>query len=70
MRTERLIARLMEKFDYSKAMAELEEIATRVEDPSTGLDDIDKYIKRSGELIEGCRNYLRSSREKIEALDK
>ena len=32
----------MEKFDYSKAMAELESIAAKVEDPSTGLADIDK----------------------------
>ena len=60
----------MEKFEYSKAMAELEEIAARVEDPATGLDDIDKYIKRSEELIEACRFYLRSAREKIETLNK
>ena len=60
----------MEKFDYAKAMAELEEIAARIEDPSTGLDDIDKYIKRSEELIEGCRAYLRTARERIDALGK
>ena len=60
----------MEKFDYAKAMAELEDIATRIEDPSTGLDDIDKYIKRSEELIEGCRAYLRTARERIDALGK
>lgn len=60
----------MEKFDYGKAMAELEEIAAKVEDPGTGLDDIDKYIKRSVELIEGCRNYLRTAHETIETLNK
>lgn len=60
----------MEKFDYAKAMAELEDIATRIEDPSTGLDDIDKYIKRSEELISGCRTYLRTAREQIDALGK
>ncbi len=60
----------MEKFDYSKAMAELESIAAKVEDPATGLDDIDKYIKRSEELIAGCREYLRGSRSKIETLSK
>ena len=60
----------MEKFDYSKAMAELEQIAARVEDPSTGLDDIDRYIKRSEELIAACRSYLRSARERIENLNK
>ena len=60
----------MEKFDYSKAMAELEQIAAKVEDPSTGLDDIDRYIKRSEELITGCRAYLRSARETTETLNK
>ena len=60
----------MEKFDYSKAMAELEQIAAKAEDPATGLDDIDKYIKRSEELISGCRAYLRSARVKTETLNK
>ena len=52
-------------FDYSKAMAELEEIATKVEDPKTSLDDIGALIGRSKTLIEQCRNYLRSVRESI-----
>ena len=36
-----------QKFDYSKAIEELEAIAAKVEDPKTGIEDIDKYIKRS-----------------------
>lgn len=59
----------MEKFDYAKAMEELEQIAAKVEDPATGLNDIEKYIKRSEELIQGCRKYLRSAREKIDTLN-
>ncbi len=55
----------MEKFDYNKAVEELESIAAKVEDPQTGIDDIDKYIRRSQELIEACRAYLRGSREKL-----
>jgi len=57
-----------ETFDYSKAVKELEEIAAKVEDPQTGIDDIDKYITRSAELVEQCRNYLRSARDKVENL--
>ena len=56
-----------EKFDYTKAVRELEEIAAKVEDPSTSLDDIGTLVKRSRELIEACRNYLRSVRESIDA---
>lgn len=58
----------MEKFDYTKAVEELEAIAAKVEDPQTGIDDIDKYIKRSQELIEACRAYLRGAREKVDSL--
>ncbi|MCQ2155874.1 MAG: exodeoxyribonuclease VII small subunit [Bacteroidales bacterium] len=58
----------MAEFDYKKALEELESIAQTVEDPSTGLGDIDKYIKRSTELVEACRNYLREVREKIESM--
>ena len=59
-----------EKFDYSKALAELEEIARKVEDPATGLDDIDKLVVRSKELARSCRDYLRSVKEKIDGLDE
>ena len=59
-----------EKFDYSKAVTELEQIAAKVEDPQTSLDDIGALVKRSKELIEKCREYLRSVRESIEEQDK
>ena len=55
-----------ERFDYGKALEELEAIAKKVEDPQTGIDDIDRYIGRSAELIEKCRAYLRTAREKLD----
>ena len=57
-----------EKFDYNKAVEELERMAAKVEDPKTGIDDIDVYIKRSKELLAACRAYLRSAREKLDAM--
>ena len=57
-----------EQFDYAKAMAELEEIAKKVEDPATGLDDIDVLVARSKVLIKACRDYLRGVKEKIDSL--
>lgn len=60
----------MEGFDYAKAVGELEAIVEKVEDPQTGIDDIDKYIRRSKELLEACRSYLRGAREKMESIDK
>lgn len=47
-------------------MEELEKLAIKVEDPATGLDDIDAYVKRSDELIAQCRAYLRTVREKVD----
>ena len=55
-----------ERFDYAKAMEELEEIAAKVEDPKTSLDDIGALVSRSKTLIKECRDYLRSVRESIE----
>ena len=52
-----------EKFDYAKAIAELEEIAAKVENPETRLDDIDALVGRSKELLGQCREYLRSVKE-------
>jgi exodeoxyribonuclease VII small subunit len=59
---------MTENFDYAKAMEELEAIAAKVEDPKTGIEDIDKYIKRSQELVAACREYLRGAREKLDGL--
>ena len=59
----------MEEFNYTKAVEELESIAAKVEDPQTGIDDIDRYIKRSEELIEACRAYLRGAREKVDDMN-
>lgn len=56
-------------FDYSKAVAELEKIAEKAEDPATGIDDIDKYIGRANGLIAECRRYLRTARDRAEAIE-
>ena len=60
----------MKEFDYAKAVEELEMIAAKVEDPQTGIEDIDRYIKRSEDLISACRAYLRGTREKLDSMNK
>ena len=60
---------MKEKFDYMKAVEELESIAQRVEDPQTGIDDIDRCIRRSEELIAACRAYLRGVRERLDDMN-
>ena len=51
------------EFDYTRAIEELEAIAAKVEDPQTGIGDIDRYMKRSQQLVAACREYLRGARE-------
>ena len=55
-------------FDYNKAIEELEQIAQKVEDPSTSVDQIDQCLARAQELTEACRNYLLTVREKADNL--
>lgn len=55
-------------FDYAKAIAELEEIARKVENPETKLEQLDSLISRSKVLIKACRDYLRGIQEKIDSL--
>ena len=55
------------KFNYAEAMAELEAIAAKVEDPKTPLEDIGTLVARSKELLAACRDYLRTVRETVEA---
>lgn len=55
-------------FDYNKAIEELEQIASKVEDPSTSIDQIDRCLARAKELTDACRDYLRTVREKVDDL--
>ena len=59
-----------EKFDYAAAVAELEAIAAKVEDPKTPVEDMEAMIRRSVDLIAACRAYLRGAREKVEQMDR
>lgn len=59
----------MKKFDYAKAIAALEEIAKKVEDPTTGVEEVDKYITETEKLVKECREYLRTIRDKVDDID-
>lgn len=58
---------MKEEFDYKKAVEELEAIVAKVEDPQTGVGDIDRYMKRSKELLDSCRSYLRGQRDLLDS---
>lgn len=58
----------MENFNYTEAVEELEKLVKKVEDPSTGIEEIERCIKRSDELIRLGRNYLRELQIKTDNL--
>lgn len=60
---------IMTESEYYTALSELEQIESKVSDPSTPLKDVDALLKRSAELIAGCRTFLRTVRESVESLD-
>ena len=55
----------MEQFDYEASLEKLEAIALKVEDPQTGIDDIDALIKESNRIVQQCRDYLRGAKESL-----
>ena len=57
-----------ERFDYTKAVEDLEAIAAKVEDPQTPIGDMEACMKRSGELVAACRAYLRGVRDRLDGL--
>ena len=48
----------------------MEEIAAKVEDPATKLDDIDALVARSNGLLKACRAYLRTVQDRIDKLEE
>lgn len=57
------------EFDYAAAVARLETLVARVEDPSTGIDDIAGTVSKAEDLLKKCRAYLRQARQTLDALE-
>lgn len=58
------------EFDYTAAMAQLEAIAQKVEDPKTPLGEVGAMVKRSKDLVSACRTYLRTLHDDIDRIDE
>ena len=57
-----------EELTYEKAIAELEELVSRVEEKDAPLDRIEKDIKRAMQLLAFCKTQLRGYKERFAAL--
>lgn len=54
--------------EYREALEELEKLVEKIEDPSTGVEEIAPMVKRSLELAEICRSELRKYNQEIDKL--
>ena len=46
---------------YEKAMQELQEIVDQLQEETIGIDDLSEKVKRASELIQFCKEKLRST---------
>lgn len=60
----------MKKMTYEAAVAELEELVTRIEDPERDLSGISSDVKRAMELIKWCKASVKGSQEELDKLLK
>jgi len=46
---------------YEKAMQELQEIVDQLQEETIGIDDLSEKVKRAAELIQFCKEKLRTT---------
>ncbi len=54
------------KLTYDKALAELKEIVSSLQEELTGMDELSGKMQRAAELIRFCREKLRATELEIE----
>ncbi|MFY0652053.1 MAG: exodeoxyribonuclease VII small subunit [Cyclobacteriaceae bacterium] len=58
------------KPSYKEALNELEEIVIKLEDESTDIDDLSELTKRALDLVNYCREKLKSTEEDLKSADE
>lgn len=53
---------------YKEALAEVEEILEKLQSSDLDIDRMEKDVKKASELIAYCRNRLRATEEKLNAM--
>ncbi len=69
-KTAKGVADKAEKLDFEKALKELEEIASALEEGDLGLDESIRLFEKGTHLAKFCREKLDEAEKKIEILQK
>jgi exodeoxyribonuclease VII small subunit len=59
-----------QKFNYSKSLKEIEEIVKQIESGELDVDKLADKVKKATELIEQCREKLRTTEEDLDRILK
>ncbi len=53
------------KFNYKKAVQDIESIVTRIEDEEPDVDQLSELVKKASELIKKCKGKLHETSEEL-----
>ncbi len=54
------------KFNYKKALEEIEQIVHKIENEEPDIDDLSDMVKKATELISQCKDKLKNTGEDLE----
>jgi exodeoxyribonuclease VII small subunit len=54
------------KFNYKKALEEIELIVQKIENEESDIDDLSEMVKRAAELIRLCKTKLKDTNSELE----
>ena len=54
------------KFNYKKALEEIEGIVHKIENEEPDVDELSTMVKRAAELIKQCKTKLKTTGEELE----
>jgi len=55
-----------EKFNYKKALEEIEEIVAKIESEEIDVDELAEMVKKASQLIKKCKEKLKSTGDDLE----
>ena len=68
MATKKAANKKQESFDFEKALAELEELVTAMEEGDLSLEDSLKAFEKGIKLTRECQSALKSAEQKVQVL--
>lgn len=54
------------KFNYKKALEEIEQIVQKIESEDIDVDELSTMVKRAAELIKQCKTKLKTTGDELE----